>query len=115
MIDGLYDSEMMTGAIFISYARDDDEPFVHRLYTDLTARGHRIWWDRQAMESRGRTFLQEIRDGIASCERLILVVGPKAVESDHVQAEWRFALQSCRVVLPILRVENPQLSDDYEL
>ncbi len=102
--------------IFISYAREDDEPFVKRLHADLTDQGYRIWWDREAMESRGRTFLQEIRDGIASSERLILVVGPRAVESDYVRIEWHFALQACTVVLPILRVGNSQMGDDdYKL
>jgi hypothetical protein len=95
--------------IFISYARDDDEPFVKGLYGDLTAAGFDVWWDREAMESRGRTFLQEIRDAIAAVDRLILVVGPKAAESDYVRYEWEFALATCRVVIPILRL------GDYDL
>ena len=47
--------------LFISYARDDDEPFSEGLYRDLTERGYDVWWDREAMNSRGRTFLQESR------------------------------------------------------
>ena len=54
----------MPDKLFISYARADDEPFVRRLYQDLTEFGYDVWWDREAMESRGRTFLQEIRDAI---------------------------------------------------
>ena len=96
----------MTADIFISYARDDDEPFVRRLYQDLTDLGHEVWWDRAAMESRGRSFLQEIRDAIAEVERLILVVGPAAVAetSEYVAAEWRYALEMEKVVVPILRL-----------
>jgi hypothetical protein len=90
--------------IFLSYARSDDEPFVHQLYTDLTARGFSIWFDRVAMPSRGLTFLQEIRDAIDACERLILVVGPGALHSDYVRAEWQYALQTCKVVTPLLRL-----------
>src|SRR5262245_40299908 len=60
-------------SIFISYARADDEVFVKRLYADLVKRGFRVWWDRQTMESRGRSFLQEIRDAIASVDRVVLV------------------------------------------
>jgi hypothetical protein len=48
--------------LFLSYARGDDEPFVKRLYKDLTAKGLNVWWDRVAMPSRALTFLQEIRN-----------------------------------------------------
>jgi len=46
--------------IFLSYARDDDEPFTKRLYGDLTARGFDVWWDRVSMPSRALTFFREI-------------------------------------------------------
>ena len=91
-------------AIFISYARDDDEPFVEKLHRDLRQAGLNIWWDRQAMASRGRTFLQEIRDAITSSSRLILVLGPKATKSEYVQVEWQLALELCTPVVPILRL-----------
>src|SRR5215471_5767114 len=86
--------------LFISYARDDDEAFVKRLYADLVEKGLGVWWDRKAMESRGRTFLQEIRDAISDVERVILVVGPRAIASDYVRAEWEYALAVgvCKVV-----------------
>jgi hypothetical protein len=56
---------------FLSYARSDDEPFVKRLYEDLTARGFDVWWDRVSMPGRGLGFLQEIRDAITARHRLI--------------------------------------------
>lgn len=49
-------------SVFISYAREDDEPFAEKLYQDLTKNGFEVWWDRATMKNRGRTFLQEIRD-----------------------------------------------------
>lgn len=94
---------------FISYAREDDEPFAEALCHDLRTRGIDVWWDRRSMESRGRTFLQEIRDAIAGSERFLLVVGPAAVTSDYVTAEWRTALEYCRAVVPVLRF------GDYDL
>jgi tetratricopeptide (TPR) repeat protein len=90
--------------LFISYARADDEPFVKSLYEELENKGHYVWWDRQAMESRGNTFLQVIRDAIAGVDRMLLVVGPGAAESAYVRAEWEFALSICQVVTPILRL-----------
>jgi hypothetical protein len=58
-------------SIFLSYARGDDEPFVRRLYVDLTAHNFDVWFDRMSMPSRQLTFLQEIRDAIAARDRLL--------------------------------------------
>jgi len=90
--------------IFISYARDDDEAFAKGLWRHLENQGVRVWWDRQAMESRGLTFLQEIRDAIASVERLLLIVGPRARHKPYVEVEWRHALREGVIVTPLLRL-----------
>ena len=89
--------------VFLSYARGDDEPFVKRLYADLVKAGFIVWFDREKMPSRGLTFLQEIRDAIDSHDRLVLVVGPKALISDYVTAEWQHALKFGKAITPILR------------
>lgn len=96
-------------SLFISYAREDDEPFVEKLYKDLIARGFAVWWDRTAMKNRGRTFLQEIRDAIEESDRLIAVIGPKAIKSDTVQFEWEHALLFSKGVVPILRIGGHDL------
>ena len=98
-------------SIFLSYARGDDgEPFdpatsfVARLHRDLTAAGFDVWFDRVSMPSRSLTFHQEIRDAVAACDRLVLVVGPKAAESLYVRQEWQFAyFEAEKIVTPILR------------
>ena len=56
------------------------------------------------MPSRGLTFLQEIRDAVAVAERLVLVVGPAALRSDYVRAEWQYALALSKPVIPVLRI-----------
>ncbi|KAB2946442.1 MAG: NB-ARC domain-containing protein (plasmid) [Candidatus Methanoperedens sp.] len=90
-------------SIFLSYARGDDEPFVRHLYKDLTANGFAVWYDRTDMPSRALTFHKEIRDAIDSSGRLIVVIGPKAIQSDYVRAEWQHALSACKIVIPIIR------------
>ena len=90
--------------VFISYARLDDEQFATLLARELTAAGTTIWFDRDDMSSRGRTFRQEIREAIADIDRLVLVIGPAAAESPQVTAEWQQALESCKVVIPVLRI-----------
>jgi hypothetical protein len=89
--------------LFLSYARADDEPFVKRLYHDLSKHGFEVWWDRESMPSRALTFLHEIRDAIDGADRLLLIVGPGAFQSDYVRAEWDYALSICKVVVPLLR------------
>ncbi|GAB4550108.1 MAG: hypothetical protein OHK0023_15490 [Anaerolineae bacterium] len=91
-------------SLFISYARSDDEPFVKRLYERLTRLDYAVWWDRQNMPNRGLTFGQEIRDAIAQHDRLLLVVGPAALRSEYVTAEWRYALSECKPIHPLLRI-----------
>jgi hypothetical protein len=93
--------------IFLSYARGDDEPYVRRLHRDLTQAGFDVWFDRVSMPSRSLTFHQEIRDAIAARERLILVVGPKALTSDYVTQEWQFAYYAAnKCVNPIVRLDG---------
>src|SRR5579885_3160496 len=100
---------MAAADLFLSYSRGDDEPFVARLYHDLTAKGWKVWWDRECMPSRGLKFTQEIRDAIEACDRLLLVVGPRAVASDYVRAAWEHALLFAKGVVPILRLGDYSL------
>src|SRR5262245_32752978 len=101
----------MSVRIFLSYGRDDDDPayddpaksFMRRLYDGLKAEGFEVWWDRESMPSRELTFLQEIRDAVTACGKLVLVVGEKAMASEYVRAEWEYALSICKNVVPILR------------
>ncbi|RNC70124.1 MAG: toll/interleukin-1 receptor domain-containing protein [Desulfuromonadales bacterium] len=101
--------------IFLSYGREDDEPFVKRLYEDLNCRGFSVWWDRVNMPSRALTFLQEIRDAVEASGRLIAVIGPHAVKSDYVRAEWEHAFLFCKGVIPILRKGPFGDKRDYEI
>ncbi|MBN1167799.1 MAG: TIR domain-containing protein, partial [Methanospirillaceae archaeon] len=103
-------------SIFLSYARSDDEPFTRRLYVDLTEKGFDIWFDRENMPSRGLKFLHEIRDAITERDRLILVVGPGAVQSDYVSAEWRYALEIGKGINPVLRLGDcPIIPEELKL
>jgi hypothetical protein len=99
----------MSTGVFISYARADDEDFVRRLRKDLTKHDVSVWWDREAMGSRGRTFIQELRDAIEGSDRVIAVIGLHAARSSYVKVEWEHALLFCKGVLPLLR------QGDYDL
>ncbi len=88
--------------LFLSYARDDDSAFAAQLYKRLIRKGRRVWWDREHMPSRGITFLQETRQAIADADRLVVVLGPVAITSAYVRAEWQYALSLSKPVTPIL-------------
>ncbi len=103
-------------SVFLSYARADDEPFARRLHDDLTESGLDVWFDREDMPGRGVTFLQEIREAINERDRFVLVVGPSAMTSDYVEAEWRHALEMGKPVNPVLRLgDYPLLPDELKL
>jgi WD40 repeat protein len=101
-------------SLFLSYARKDDEPFVQRLYRDLTDHGFQVWWDRENMDNDGRTFRHDIREGIIiQGERLVLVVGPAALASPEVAVELKHARSNCKPVVSILRIgEYESLPDE---
>ena len=98
--------------IFLSYAHEDDIDFTERLYEDLTRHGFGLWWDQVDMPGRGLTFLQEIRDAINESDRLLLVIGPKALTSDYVVSEWRHALNYGKLINPIMRIGDFNLIPD---
>ena len=93
--------------VFISYARADDEPFVEKLYNDLKDEFD-VWWDRVSMPNRGLTFLQEIREAIDWSDRLVLVAGPKAFQSDYVRDEWQYAYNTYKGINIVLRIGDYQ-------
>ena len=107
---------MNPGQIFLSYGRKDDETWVERLRDYLITKKLPVWWDRRCMESRGRTFFQELRDAIHDSERVLLVVGPAALQSEYVQSEWQHALLYSRAILPLLRIGDYQeIPPEYAL
>jgi WD40 repeat protein len=103
--------------LFISYAHADDnqtngrstKTFARRLYNDLIKNGYEVWWDKVSMPNRALEFLREIGAAIEKSDRLLLLVGPHAVNSMYVREEWEFANSICIPVLPLLR------SGDYDL
>lgn len=98
------EGQILKPKIFISYARADDEAFVKQLYEKLIEENYTVWWDRVSMPSRGLSFLTEIREAINRSDKLLLVLGPEAIASDYVQAEWQYALSICLPVIPLLRL-----------
>src|SRR5439155_23266749 len=65
------------------------------------------------MPSRSLTFTEEIRDAIHRSDRLIVVIGPKAMHSEYVRAEWQSALSEHKPIVPILLRLPEGIGDPY--
>ena len=98
--------------IFICYRREDTGGHAGRLCDRLTARfGHaRVFMDLQDI-APGQNFAQSIDDTIASCECVVVVIGPRWLESlqqrahgaeDFVQHEIAAALHRDVTIIPVL-------------
>ena len=96
-------------SLFFSYATQDDPDFVKRLYHDLRQENFNVWQDVYSMPANGMPFTTEIRKAIDQCERLLLVLGPKALASSYVSDEWQYAHNTGKPIIPIIRVGDKTL------
>ena len=89
---------------FISYARDDDEPFAERLRVHLKGAGVAVWWDREALcaPAGSRSCRRSRTVTIWSVDRVVLICPPAAKASGYVAHELGVAARHCRVVVLVL-------------
>ena len=100
-----------TVKLFISYARADDTKFVSELVealrsqeaVTLLGKAVQVWWDSAEMPSRGRTFLQELRDAIEAADRVIVVYGPAFAASPYCAAELEHAELFAKGIVTVMR------------
>jgi hypothetical protein len=70
------------------------------------------------MPSRSLSFLEEIRRAIDEVDRVVVVIGPRAIASEYVRAEWLYGMTIDKPVVPILRAgKNPKkpTAKDHDL
>ncbi|MGH9940590.1 MAG: TIR domain-containing protein, partial [Blastocatellia bacterium] len=100
-----YKSNQPRSGVFISYARSDGEAFARRLRERLEKQDIKAWMDRIGLEG-GRDWWLQIEEALDKAEFLALVVTPKALESENVRKEWRYARQEGVCVYPIEALPN---------
>lgn len=98
--------EMPRGAIFISYAREDEEA-AKRLKAGLEAYGCTVWYDRERLLT-GMNFRNELEDEVKKKCALFLSVVSRTTESEvesyfHLERNWA-----------ALRFERRSGDDRYE-
>ncbi|MBE2270741.1 MAG: toll/interleukin-1 receptor domain-containing protein [Anaerolinea sp.] len=88
--------------IFISYARVNRKPVeaLEKLLTDL---GHDAWFDREI--TAGEDWWQSITSSIERCEVFVFALSPQSTNSSACQAEFRYALDLNKPILPVMLQE----------
>ena len=90
--------------IFVSYARGDGREAARELRRRLIEdHDLAIWQDLADLEG-GRDWWHEIERVVrdSNLEYLVLVMTPKALQSDVVRKEWRLARQEGKCVVPVI-------------
>jgi tetratricopeptide (TPR) repeat protein len=85
--------------IFISYSRTDSD-FADRLQADLLARNFDAWVDRHEIVG-SQNWQDEIEKAIQTCDVMLMILSPKALESEYVIEEYRYAKTLKRRILPL--------------
>lgn len=86
--------------VFISYARSD-EAFVRRMDADLKKHGINTWVDFDDIVA-GKSWARQIGEALDSCDIMLLVFSPTAMESTNVEDEWNYYLDRGKMIIPVL-------------
>lgn len=89
--------------VFISYAREDS-PVAHQLSELLEAEGQTVFFDFAL--AAGEDFSSNIEKALADAKAVVVLLSRSSNRSSWVDAELRSALQSGKVVIPVLLDEE---------
>ena len=98
-------------SVFVSYCRNDRD-VVAILRDELEEMRGGVWIDNRL--SGGQDWWSEILEGIRSCDLFVLALSPASLQSDACMAEFQYALDTHRPVLPVAvsPVDPGSLPDD---
>jgi hypothetical protein len=88
---------------FCSYSRDDST-FALKLASELRNAGVSMWIDQLDIPG-GRRWDDAIQTALASCNGVIAVISPKAVNSQNFMDEVSYALDEGKRLIPVLHRE----------
>lgn len=88
--------------VFISYSRVDSE-FAYRLRADLEANGFVTWIDTAKLgDEGGQEWIRVIEKAVDSCQAMVVVLSPEAVDSKYVHMEYhRIQTQPGKLLIPL--------------
>jgi WD40 repeat protein len=91
----------VAGYVFLSYSRQDQE-YVETLVAYLRSENVPVWLDTGV--EAGEHFEAVIRTRIAECSAFVVVMSPSAAKSAWVAGEIIHAIESEKLIIPILLV-----------
>ncbi len=94
-----------TATTFISYSRKNAD-IAEQLYKDLSAAGVRPWLDQYDIPP-GATWDDEIQRGLNAVSHVLVLVSQPSVDSKIVHAEWNYALNLGKTVIPVILEKLP--------
>jgi hypothetical protein len=86
--------------IFVSYSRKDIK-FAKKLAADLKRRGVPVWLDVLAIPP-GERWDEVVENALEDSSHLLLVVSASSNRSRNVRAEWHYALEEDKHVIPLI-------------
>jgi HEAT repeat protein len=92
------------GHVFISYDSEDGD-FVIEVIRQLEDAGFRIWSQHAQLRAEGE-WRESIDDAIRDAFALLVILTPKARESEQISYEWTFGLGVGTNVIPLIRQET---------
>lgn len=102
----------MSKNIFISYSRRE-VGFVDALADHLETKGFTLWLDYRNLVP-GKPWVDQINQGIAASDTVLLVVSQASMESDNVEFEWRQVLDEKKKRIILLIFEAVDLPVELE-
>ncbi|MDQ6817708.1 MAG: TIR domain-containing protein, partial [Actinomycetota bacterium] len=91
---------------FLSYAREDSEFVVGRLYAALRERGKHVWVDVDI--TGGAKWQERVKRGIEACKAFIFVISAGSVTSAACRQELEDAVALNKLIIPVV------YRDDYQ-
>lgn len=100
--------------VFISYSRRE-APFVNHLVDDLKDHDFNVWLDYRSL-ILGSPWQEQIDQGIADSDVIILVVSKASMASENVETEWQNVLKlDKRTILAVFEtVKLPKELEPFE-
>ena len=87
--------------VFLSYAIEDGSEAAARLRFDLTRAGISVWQDIAEMRG-GHPWKEQLRAALREVEAVLVLLTPKAVESQYVTWESENAMTLQKRVIPLM-------------
>ena len=86
--------------VFISYSREEDQPYARKLADELRKQDIEVWLDDNV--GHGARWWRTIVKQVRTCAAFIVLMTPESEESEWVEREILLAEDEGKPILPLL-------------